>query len=137
MRRLIFLLILAALAGCDEQFRQPWHSVTLPSGAWVKITSFNLAWDSEHDARNPRGDCFALEFVSNVPSGDTAAREHELQEVFDLMRPASESWGLHSATIARFPTVFRKGHYDLLVYTRAADGTWTHTREDRTVFANE
>lgn len=137
MRWQWLILALALLAGCDGPYRQTWHGVTLPSGAMVKITSFYLVWGVEHDERNPRDDCFSLEFVTNIPSGDEAARERELQEVFELIRPASETWGLKTAEVARFPTIERKGHYDLFAYKRAADGKWTYARSDRKVFATD
>lgn len=133
---LLFVVAFALPAACGGPFRQLWHGVVLPSGATVKITSFNLVWGAEHDDRDPGKDCLALEFVSNV-RGDDAAGERELQEVFELIRPASESWGLRSAEIARFPTVERKGHYDFFAYSRTADGKWVYERSDRKVFATD
>ena len=140
MKRLAAWLLsfcLLSVAGCDQKFHQIWHSVTLPSGAVVKVTSFNLVWGVGHDERNPGDDCLALEFVTNIPHGDDAARERELQEVFELIRPASESWGFKSATIARFPTLERKGHYDFFAYSRGASGTWSYERTDRKVFSTD
>ncbi|HZP67507.1 MAG TPA: hypothetical protein VFB32_14485 [Rudaea sp.] len=140
MRRLWARLLISGLVmlvGCDIRQYQIWHGVTLSSGAVVKITAFNFAWGVEHDERHPRDDCFALEFVTNVANGDEAARERELADVFELIRPAAETWGLTTATVARFPTLERKGHYDFFAYARAPDGTWAHKREDRKVFSTD
>jgi len=36
-----------------------------------------------------------------------------------------------------FPTLQRKGRYDLYGFERNADGRWTFTRSDAKVFAND
>jgi hypothetical protein len=41
------------------------------------------------------------------------------------------------ATLAAFPILERKGHYDLYIFERAADGRWSFKRSDMKVFANE
>jgi len=109
----------------------------LPSSKSVKVTSFNLVWGVEHDDRDPRKDCFALEYVTAKPEADPKAREQEALEVFELIRPVSELWGLDIATLAGFPTVDRKGHYDMYVFRRAADGKWSCTVHPSKVFAND
>ncbi len=133
----LFAIVLFLLAGCDQVFRPVWHVVTLRSGAVVKVTAMNLVWGVEHDDRDANEDCFAMEFVSEIPASDESARERELSDVFELIRPASETWGFASATVARFPTLDRKGHYDFFLYARAADGSWSYQRTDRKVFAND
>ncbi len=133
----LIVLIASCLAGCDQEFRPIWHSVTLASGAVVKVTSMNLVWGVEHDSRDERQDCFALEFVSAIADSDEPARQRELSDVFELVRPASETWGFNSASIARFPTIERKGHYDFFLYTRAANGSWSYERSARKVFSTD
>jgi hypothetical protein len=130
------LLGLLLLAGCGP-YHQLWHDVVLPSGATVKVTSFYLVWGIDDDIRKPSEDCLALEFVTNIHTDDAAASERELSEVFELIRPASESWGFKTASIARFPMIERKGHYDLFAYKRAADGKWTYEHSDRKVFSTD
>jgi hypothetical protein len=39
--------------------------------------------------------------------------------------------------MSAFPTLQRKGRYDLYGFERNADGRWTFTRSDAKVFAND
>ena len=87
--------------------------------------------------RDPGKDCFALEFVSANPTADPAAKDREALEVFELIRPISELWGLKSAVISGFPSVERKGRYEILAFTRGADGRWSFTRQSAKVFATD
>ena len=48
-------------------------------------------------------------------------------EVFELIRPLSEQWGLGSATVTALRTPDRRGTYDVFAFTRAGTGTWTHS----------
>ncbi len=131
-------MLVIGFAGCGERhFQQDWHEERLVSGHVVKITSFFLVWGREHDERNEKNDCLALEFVSNAPGADAAAREAEAKEVFGLIRATSETWGFRTATIASFPTLQRKGHYEFYIFRRRDDGTWDTTHEDRKVFSND
>ncbi len=125
------------LGGCSGDFHSVWREQTLPSGKVVKVTSMNLVWGVEHDERSPEKDCFSMEFVSNQPQAEPAAREQEAREVFELMRPVSEQWGFKHAEMAGFPTIQRKGHYDRFYFERGADGQWSCRREDAKVFAND
>src|ERR1043166_3638189 len=88
----IFLLS----CGCSEN-RPLWREQKLPSGRSVKVTSFLLAWGAEHDERIPSNDCLALEFVYSTANASAEVREGEAKEVFELIRPASELWGLTTA----------------------------------------
>jgi|CXWL01.1.fsa_nt_gi hypothetical protein len=131
-------LLAVALSGCfGGVFEQPWHETRLPSGKVKKVTQFMLVWGVEHDERHVEQDCLALEFASDVPDAEPAVREQEALEVFELMRPTSELWGFRTATIAAFRSTERKGHYDLFVFTRAGDGSWSHEVIPSKVFANE
>jgi len=134
-RSLLVLLTLSSL-GCGVG-RPIWHDQVLPSGRTVKVTSFNLVWGIEHDERDVSKDSFALEFATTTPTDDAAAQEREALEVFELIRPASELWGLPSADVSRFPTVERKGRYDIFHFTRESDGKWSVTRQSAKVFAND
>jgi hypothetical protein len=139
MRKLacVLLLPLAIAAGCDEHFRTVWHGETLASGSMVKVTSFNLVWGTDDDDRDVHKDSFAIEYVTADPGADTVRREAEALQVFELVRPVSEQWGFRSATLAAFPILERKGHYDLYIFERATDGRWSFKRSDMKVFANE
>ena len=135
---LLFGFALVLVAGCDDHFHTLWHSEKLPSGGLVKVTSFNLVWGIEHDDRNVGLDSFAIEYVSAVPGADSNRREAEAAEVFAaLVRPASEQWGFQTASLAAFPTLQRKGRYDLYLFQRGSDGTWSYTRSEAKVFATD
>jgi hypothetical protein len=130
-------LVLVLVAGCDGPFRTLWHGENLASGGSVKVTSFNLVWSVEHDDRDVSKDCFAIEYVTAIARADVAQREAEAAQVFELIRPVSEQWGLRSAQMAAFPLLERKGHYDLYLFERQADGHWSFKRSDTKVFATD
>ncbi|HAM71304.1 MAG TPA: hypothetical protein DCM86_06645 [Verrucomicrobiales bacterium] len=124
------------LTGCGEN-RPVWRDQALPSGRTVKVTSCLLTWGIEHDERTPGQDSFALEFVSSTPGATPAARTQEAREVFELIRGASETWGFKHGSVAGFPTLERKGKYDLYLFDRAADGQWSVKQESRKVFITD
>jgi hypothetical protein len=135
---LLFGFVLVLAAGCDDHFHTLWHGEKLPSGSMVKVTSFNLVWGIEHDDRSVGQDSFAIEYITASPGADSNRREAEAAEVFAaLVRPASEQWGFHTASLAAFPTFQRKGRYDLYLFQRGSDGTWSYARSDAKVFAND
>jgi len=129
--------ILALTFGCGGTSRLIWHDQKLPSGRTVKVTSFNLAWGIEHDERDAAKDCFALEYVSSNPQAQLQGREAEAMEVFELIRPAAELWGMRTATLAAFPTLERKGRYGFYVLERQSDGRWHAAYTERKVFATD
>jgi hypothetical protein len=133
---LVVVLTLSSL-GCSGVGRPIWHDQQLPSGRMVKVTSFNLVWGVEHDERDTNQDSFALEFATTTPTDDPAAQQQEALEVFELIRQASELWGFKTADVSRFPTVERKGRYDIFRFTRGRDGRWTVARQSAKVFAND
>ena len=130
-------LALMFIAGCDEHFHRLWHGENVSPTNTIKVTSFNLVWGIEHDDRDVRKDSFAIEYVSAAPHADTLQREAEAWQAFELMRPVSEQWGFRIASMAAFPTLERKGRYDLYLFERQADGRWSFKRTDAKVFANE
>ena len=48
-------------------------------------------------------------------------------EAFEFVRPVSEQWGFHEATVAAIPTLEHRGLYDLYWYRRQPDGHWSST----------
>jgi len=134
---LVLVLVLVLVAGCDDHFHTLWHGEKVPSGGMVKVVSFNLVWGIEHDERDVSKDSFAIEYVTANPGGDATQREAEAAEVFELVRPASELWGFRMASMSAFPTLTRKGRYDLYLVERQADGRWSFKRSDAKVFAND
>ena len=101
----------------------------LPSGRAVKVVSCLLAWGIEHDERHADRDGFALEYLSEVPHGRLHELEREALEVFELIRPISEQWGLSSATVTALRTPERTGTYHVFAFTRSAEGMWSHTSQ--------
>jgi len=135
---LLLGLALFLIGGCDDHFRTLWHGEKLPSGAIVKVTSFNLVWGIEHDDRNVGQDSFAIEYVTSYPGADVNRREAEAAEIFaQLVRSPSEQWGFGTASLAAFPTLQRKGRYDLYLFQRGSDGAWSYTRSEPKVFASD
>ena len=134
--RALVVLSIAGLAGCGPS-RPVWHDQQLPSGKTIKVTSCLLVWGVEHDQRDTSRDAFALEYVSADAQAEVARREAEATEVFELIRPISEQWGFRSASIAGFPSIERKGRYDLYWFQRQADGRWSFTRSEQKVFATD
>jgi hypothetical protein len=131
------IVAVSCLSGCESHSRPLWHDQQLPSGKTVKVTSFNLVWGVEHDERDINKDSFALEYVSANPQAEATRREAEALDVFELVRPISELWGFRSASIAGFPTVERKGRYDVYQFVRQPDGRWSFTRSEMKVYATD
>lgn len=123
--RILLVLALVSVAGCDGPFRTPWHGEALASGSAIKVTSFNLVWGAEHDDHALGKDCFAIEYVTSYPGADAKRREAEAAEVFELVRPVSEQWGFREATVAAIPMLEHRGLYDLYWFQRQSDGHWS------------
>jgi hypothetical protein len=50
-------------------------------------------------------------------------------EVFELIRPLSEQWGLPTATVTALRSADRTGTWDVFAFERSASGAWSHTRQ--------
>ena len=136
--------VLLAVAGVAALFfssgpdvRTISHRVVLPSGKAIAVTMCNFAWGVEHSERDAAKDSFVLEYVSTVPQGDLGAIDRETLEVFELIRPVSELWGLATASVSAFPTQARKGRYFTYLFTRDPSGKWTFERSEAKVFMND
>ena len=127
------LLVAAGLTtacfGDPGAFREPIREQRLPSGKVVKVVSCLLAWGSEHDQRFPDQDAFALEYISTVPRVPPQELEREVLEVFELVRPISEQWGLPTATVSALRSADRTGTWDVFAFKRSASGAWSHTSQ--------
>jgi hypothetical protein len=75
--------------------------------------------------------------VSKAPHTDPAAVDRETVEVFELIRPVSELWGLKTANVSAFPSVQRKGKYFTYLFSRGSNGKWTFERKPAKVFVND
>ena len=125
----VVALVVAAGCGADAGFRSLTHEQRLASGKVVKVVSCLLAWGVEHDERHPDQDAFALEYVSALPREQPQELEREALEVFELIRPLSEQWGLPIATVTALRTPEHTGTWDVFVFRRSAAGDWSHTRQ--------
>lgn len=96
-----------------------------------------FAWGVEHSERDVGKDSFLLEYASTVPHTDLAAVDRETVEVFELIRPLSELWGLSTASVSAFPSVARRGRYFTYQFSRSAAGHWTYQRSEAKVFSND
>lgn len=110
--RALVVLTISLLAGCGGGSQPLWHDQK-PSGRTITVTSCFLVWGSDHDERDACKDSFALEYVTADLQADVTGREAEATEVFEVIRPVSEQWGFRSATVAGYPSVERKGRYNL------------------------
>ena len=119
-----------------QTWEMPIHRQTIPSGETISLVSFAMVWGSEHGERRPEQDCFQLEYVSAFSSPDAPELDAEARRVFELARGTSELWGFDHAVVSAFPAPFRRGRYNLFVFKRAADGTWSAERQTLNVFAN-
>lgn len=131
-----FMITLSSLVACVDT-NSIWRDQTLPSGKTIKVASFHLTWGVEHNERYPGNDCFSLEFVSANPKADPKSREKEALEIFELIRPISEQWGLNTASLSGFKTTQRKGGYDLFSFNRGSDGKWSCKLYSAKIFTND
>jgi len=129
--------IVALFTFVGSQIRTLSHDIVLPSGKTIKVTACNFAWGTEHDERFVSRDSFVLEYVSTVPHTDLAAVDRETVEIFELIRPISETWGLSVAEVSAFPAVERKGKYLNYAFSRSSDGKWSFERKPAKVFITD
>lgn len=124
-------LFSTVLFGCSES-RPVWREQKLPSGGQVKVLFVTLAWGVDHDPREryPNNDEFTLWYVTTLPDGSPQDREREALDVFELIRPISEQWGLKSATLSAYRTPQRERYYDLFIFKRGDNGKWQCTPSD-------
>ena len=126
---LVALGLASAIACDDGRYRTLTHEQILPSGQTIQVVSCLFAWGVEHDERFPERDGFVLEYLSTTPREPLDGLEREVLEVFELIRPLSEQWGLTTASVTALRTPERTGTYDAFAFTRSPDGTWSHTRQ--------
>jgi len=131
-RDLGWLLVAGLTVGCFGDggvFHEPIREQRLPSGRVVKVVSCVFAWGAEHNERFPDQDAFALEYLSTAPRVPPEQLEREVLEVFELIRPISEQWGLPTATVSALRSADRTGTWDIFAFKRSASGAWSHTSQ--------
>lgn len=136
---LLFGGVVACFLFLGGENRPVFRDQALPSGKTVKVTSFYLVWGVDHDPRDRDAseDGFQLEYVTSSPNSDQQVRDQECLEVFELIRPICELWGFDHATINAFPSVHRKGRYDVYLFKRPSMGKWAFDRHSAKVFVND
>src|SRR5262245_57501678 len=124
------MLELRRVSRCvGREHHAPIREQRLPSGKVIRVVSCLLAWGVEHDERFPDQDGFALEYESSAPRVPREDLEREVLEVFELIRPISEQWGLPTATISALRSPDRMGTWDIFAFKRSASGAWSHTSQ--------
>jgi hypothetical protein len=129
--------ILGLMLFISSDITMTFHEQMLPSGKSIKVTRCNLVWGVEHADRFPNRDCFALEYIMSLPNSDQQVRDREAMEVFELIRPISEQWGLDKAELYAFPTTKRKGIYYIYTLKRNSDGKWAYEQHPAKVHIND
>src|SRR3954463_9619129 len=133
MRTLALMIVAGLAAGCffgsDDEFHAPIHEQRLPSGKVVKVVSCLLTWGAEHDQRLPDRDAFEIDYISAIPRVPPQELEKEAVEVFELIRPIAEQWGMPLATVTALRSADRTGTWDVFAFNRSASGAWTHTSQ--------
>jgi hypothetical protein len=121
--------------GAGGPKEQRHRTLKLASGRTVEIMALYLAFGDEHSQRGAIDDGVGVEYVTS--SAEEGARDREAEEVFEAIRPLTESLGVPSMSVSAFPSPWRKGRYERHDYTRDASGGWTSQRTEAKVFANE
>jgi hypothetical protein len=111
------------------------RTLRLASGRTLEVTALHLAFGDAHSGRGAVDDDIEVEYVTSESDG--AGRDREASEVFEAIRPLVESLSVGYASVAAFPSLVRKGHYQRRLYTRDSGGAWTSTRSDEKVFVND
>lgn len=93
----------------------------LQSGKTVSITGVNLTFGARDNVGN---DSFRVEYTCSNPQGSQQDLNTEASEVFDLIRPISEQWGLKTASLEAFPTEKHTGKFTAYHFKRQANGQW-------------
>jgi hypothetical protein len=129
--------IVALLFIGTSDIASTYHEHRLPSGTTIKVTMCNLAWGIDHSDRYADQDCFLLEYVASSPHPDQQSKDRETLEVFELIRPLSEQWGFQRAEVLAFPTIRRRGLYDVYAFNQDSAGRWSYERRTQKVHIND
>jgi hypothetical protein len=111
------------------------RALKLPSGRTVEMTALYFAFGDEHSGRGPVDDGVSVNYVRSS-AADTASGK-EPSEVFEAIRPLSEALGVTSAEVCAFPTLVRKGRFEIFSYSRDAAGSWTSKRSEMKLSGSE
>jgi len=114
-------------AGPGGSHEQRHRTLKLASGRALEITGLYFAFGDEHSQRGAIDDGISVEYVS---AAQGEARDKEAAEVFEAIRPLSESLGVVTAAVCAYPSLSRKDRYETYAYSRDTAGAWTFKRVD-------
>ena len=99
---LVPTVVLFGLMGCggaNSEILEHTRKQVLPSGKQITLIDVHFGFGARDNAGN---DSFVVGYVSTDPNVGPAANQQEALEVFELIRPISEQWGLKEAEVEAF-----------------------------------
>lgn len=121
-------------AGSGGPHEQRHRTLKLASGRALEIMGLYFSFGDEHSQRGAIDDGISVQYVSAAAAGE--ARDKEAAEVFEAIRPLSESLGVATAEICAYPSLSGKGRHDVYAYSRDVAGAWNVKRVDPTGSGN-
>ena len=115
------LLALACTVSCQDYSSEMTRNQVLSSGKTVKLLGVHFGFGSQENKGN---DSFTVEYSITNPKADDATKDKEAWDVFELIRPVSEQWGLKEAEVSAFPTPQHKGAYTFYRFRHSTEGKW-------------
>jgi hypothetical protein len=125
------MLFAVASGGSHEQRHRTFK---LASGRALEIMGLYFAFGDEHSQRGAIDDSISVQYVSAAAKGE--ARDREAAEVFEAIRPLSESLGVATAEVCAYSSLSLKGRSEIYAYSRDTTGVWTFKRVDQTGSGN-
>jgi len=122
---LVPAVLLCGLMGCggaNPEILERTRKQVLPSGKQITLIDVHFGFGARDNLGN---DSFVVGYVSTDPNAGPTVNQQEALEVFELIRPVSEQWGLKEAEVEAFPTSKNKGSYVSYQFRRAPDGKWS------------
>jgi len=120
--------VLVLLLNCTQSDSpQMYREQALKNNTKVKITSIQLVFANQGSTKV---DKFWIHFVMNDPKASPEAAESEAKEVFELIRPTCELWGIDSAEVFSIPAISYKGRAFTYEFNRKKSSDWSFTKND-------
>jgi hypothetical protein len=119
-------LFFAAAPGGSHQQRH--RTLKLASGRALEVVGLYFAFGDEHSQRGAIDDGISVQYVSAAAEGE--ARDKEAAEVFEAIRPLSESLGVVTAEVCAYSSLSRNGRSETYAYSRDTAGAWTFKAVD-------
>ena len=132
LRVLVPVAFIFALLGCGEvtsAFPRTMRNQILPNGNHIILVDVNFLFSG----RNTGNDSFSIQYIENNQNSDAQTKLEEAKEVFELIRPTSELWGLNEAEIMAFPNLKIRNKAITYRFKRTNDGKWSVERSNATI----